>query len=54
MKTINLGNNEQIASGITKLSDGTFLAVTFSKSRHFKTMKSAEKWLEKNNKRTQA
>ena len=46
--TINQGNNEQISKGVSENSDGTFTAMTFSKSKDFKTRKGAEKWLSKN------
>jgi hypothetical protein len=42
---INLGNNESLARGISKNSDGTFTAVTFSASRSFKTYAGAVRWL---------
>ena len=45
MKTLNLGNNERISSGIFKNNDGTFTAMTFTKSKEFKTLKGAKKWL---------
>jgi hypothetical protein len=47
MQTLDLGNNEQISRGITKNSDGTFTAMTFSQSKTFKTEKGAQKWLKK-------
>jgi len=47
MKTLNLGNNETISKGISKNNDGTYTALTFSQSKTFKTVKGAEKWLEK-------
>lgn len=45
MRTIDQGNNETLTAGITKNSDGTFTALTFSASRTFKTRKGAERWL---------
>ena len=45
MKTLSLGNNETISSGIAKNSDGTYTAMTFTQSRDFKTLKGAQKWL---------
>lgn len=48
MKSIQLGNNEHISRGIIMNSDGTYTALTFSKSRDFKTKKGAEKWLSRN------
>lgn len=47
MATVDLGNNETLSTGITKNSDGTFTALTFTQSKTFKTAKGAEKWLEK-------
>lgn len=45
MKTLDLGNNESIKTGVFKMNDGTFLAMTYTKSKYFKTEKGAEKWL---------
>ena len=47
MKTLELGNNEKLSTGIYLENDGTFLALTYTKSRKFKTRRGAEKWLEK-------
>jgi hypothetical protein len=47
MKTLDLGNNESLSTGIAKNSDGTYTALTFTKSKTFKTAKGAEKWLAK-------
>ena len=44
MITINLGNNEQASSGIIAERDGTFTAMTFTKSKTFKTEAGARKW----------
>lgn len=41
----NLGNNESLARCITKNTDGTFTAVTFSASKDFKTYAGAVRWL---------
>lgn len=46
-QTIDLGNNEKISKGIYKNNDGTYTAMTFTKSKDFKTLKGAEKWLNK-------
>jgi hypothetical protein len=43
--SINLGNNESLSRSIVRNSDGSFIAVTFSASRTFKTYKGAVKWL---------
>jgi len=47
MKTLDLGNNESVSKGVFKNNDGTYTALTFSKSKEFKTLKGAEKWLRK-------
>lgn len=41
---LDLGNNEQISKGIYKV-DGGYLAMTFTKSRQFKTLKAAQAWM---------
>jgi hypothetical protein len=46
-KTIELGNNEQSSYGVFKNNDGTFTAMTFTKSKDFKTQKGAEKFMDK-------
>ncbi len=48
MKTINLGNGESVSKGVFENSDGTFTAMTFTKSKDFKTRKGAESWLKRN------
>jgi hypothetical protein len=45
--TIDLGNNESASIGIFAERDGTFLALTLSSSRTFKTRLGAERWLAK-------
>ena len=45
---IDLGNNESISRGINKNNDGTYTAMTFSKSKTFKTLKGAENWMKRN------
>ncbi len=47
-KTIGLGNNEQVSIGVFENTDGTFTAMTFTKSKDFKTKKGAEKWMDVN------
>lgn len=47
MKTLDLGNNETLSTGINNNNDGTFTALTFTKSQTFKTLKGAQKWLAK-------
>lgn len=44
---LNLGNNETLSKGIFKNSDGSYTAMTFTKSKTFKTRKGAEKWISK-------
>ena len=43
--TIDLGNNESASIGVFPQTDGTFLAMTLSASKTFKTRKGAERWL---------
>lgn len=43
--TIDLGNNETAGLGIFPHADGTFLAMTFTASKSFKTRKGAVAWL---------
>lgn len=43
--TIDMGNNESLSRGIYPQADGTFLALSFSASRDFKTYKGAVRWL---------
>ena len=45
MKVLDLGNNEQISRGLFLENDGTYLAMTFTKSKIFKTQKAGIKWL---------
>ncbi|STJ19204.1 putative prophage protein [Escherichia coli] len=40
MDTIELGNNESLVYGVFPNQDGTFTAMTYTKSKTFKT----EKW----------
>lgn len=46
-KAIDLGNNERASVGIFKNTDGTFTAMTFTKSKEFKTESGARRWLKK-------
>ena len=46
--SIDLGNNEEIRRGIFKNADGTFTALTFSRSKTFKTYTGAVKWFKTN------
>jgi len=45
-ETLDLGNNETVSRGIYEVPEG-FLAMTFTKSKTFKTRKGAERWLAK-------
>ena len=44
-KTVDLGNNETVSRGVFPQADGTFLAMTFTTSKTFKTEKGALRWL---------
>lgn len=43
--TTDLGNNESLKTGVFQNTDGTFTALTFTKSKTFKTEAGAQKWL---------
>lgn len=43
-ETIDMGNNETLSRGVFPQADGTFLAITFTRSRSFKTHAGAERW----------
>ena len=45
MQQHNQGNNEQLATGMTQQHDGSWLALTRTESREFKTERGAERWL---------
>lgn len=45
MKVYDLGNNESACVGVVKQSDGTWLALTFTQSKFFKTETGARRWL---------
>lgn len=40
-----LGNNETVKTGVFNNGNGTYTAITFTKSRDFKTEAGARKWL---------
>lgn len=46
MQKIDLGNNESMVCGVPQ-PDGTFTAMTYTKSKTFKTETGARRWLEK-------
>ncbi|HHQ6589185.1 TPA: DUF1391 family protein [Serratia fonticola] len=43
-ETHDLGNNENVKTGVFPNADGTFTALTFTKSKPFKTEAGAVKW----------
>ena len=43
--TYDMGNNETVSTGVFPNNDGTFTAMTFTKSKNFKTEAGALKWL---------
>jgi hypothetical protein len=45
MRTLKLGNNEQISKGIVKEADGTYTALSYTRSKNFKTKKAAKRFL---------
>ncbi|HDI6103756.1 TPA: DUF1391 family protein [Escherichia coli] len=45
MDTIYLGNNESLVYGVFPNQDGTFTAMTYTKSKSFKTEAGARRWL---------
>lgn len=45
MKTYDLGNNESASVGVVQNTDGTWLALTFTQSKEFKTEAGARRWL---------
>ncbi len=47
METLDLGNNESLATGVFENLDGTYTALTFTQSKTFKTLNGAKKWLAK-------
>ena len=42
-KTIDLGNNESVSSGVFEVPEG-YLAMTYTQSKTFKTRAGAERW----------
>lgn len=45
---IDLGNNETLTRGIFKNADGSFTALTFARSKTFKTYAGAVRWFKAN------
>lgn len=48
MKTIDLNNNESQVSGVFPNHDGSFTAMTFTRSKTFKTEAGAKNWFKQN------
>lgn len=48
MDTLNLGNNESLVCGVSPNLDGTFTAMTYTRSKTFKTAVGARRWLARN------
>ncbi|EMV9820263.1 DUF1391 family protein [Escherichia coli] len=48
MDTIDLGNNESLVYGVFPNQDGTFTAMTYTRSKTFKTEVGARRWLTRN------
>lgn len=48
METIDLNNNESLVSGVFPNPDGSFTAITFTRSKTFKTETGAKNWLKRN------
>jgi hypothetical protein len=48
MDTIELGNNESLVCGVFPNLDGTFTAMTYTRSKTFKTEAGARRWLARN------
>lgn len=43
-ETIDLGNGEAVSRGVFEQPDGTWLAMTFTRSKTFKTEAGARRW----------
>jgi hypothetical protein len=43
-ETIDMGNGESISRGVFAQLDGSFLAMTFTQSKTFKTLAGARRW----------
>ncbi len=48
MDMLNLGNNESLVCGVFPNHDGTFTAMTYTRSKTFKTEAGAHRWLARN------
>lgn len=47
LQKIHLGNNESLECGVFPNQDGTFTAMTYTRSKTFKTESGARRWLVK-------
>jgi hypothetical protein len=45
MKSLDLGNNEQLSVGAIQQADDTWFALTFTASKEFKTKRGAANWM---------
>lgn len=43
-----MGNNESVITGVVNNGNGTFTALTFTKSKTFKTEAGANRWFARN------
>jgi len=48
MESIDLGNNESLKTGVFPAGNGTWLAMTFTRSKTFKTEAGARRWYSRN------
>ncbi|EFJ5338365.1 DUF1391 family protein [Escherichia coli] len=48
MDMLNLGNNESLVCGVFPNQDSTFTAMTYTRSKTFKTEAGARRWLTRN------
>ena len=48
MDTIDLGNSESLVCGVFPNQDGTFTAMTYTRSKTFQTEAGARRWLTRN------
>ena len=48
MQKIDPGNNESLVCGVFPNQDGTYTAMTYTKSKTFKTEGGARRWLARN------
>jgi hypothetical protein len=47
-QTFDMGNNERVSIGVFPQHNGTFVAMTFSRSKTFKTRGGADRWFKRN------